>query len=161
MKEIQASALPRHVRQMLFSRGVSKVFICPRCSTYTAWQGMDTEVCSLCDDGTGPLPMDLYQCEYCDYYLSDKVWRMEREMERERREKMEQEQREAARRTPGEGLINQLVGAGWDRICEAMRGAGRRMIDDPASLVSFLRQAADAIEKRKDYFNGRGEKKDA
>jgi hypothetical protein len=63
---------------------------------------------------------------------------------------------------PG-GMLDMMIRAGWEKICDGVREAGRQMIDDPSQVAQFLRQAADAIEKRKEFFNRgkQGEKPDA
>lgn len=54
----------------------------------------------------------------------------------------------------GNSISKKMITVLWDQICAQLKQAGSEMIEDPDALVRFLRQTADAIEKRKDFFNG-------
>ena len=54
----------------------------------------------------------------------------------------------------GGRVSQEMIKLLWGEICKQVKEAGSNMIEDPDALVRFLRQTADAIERRKDFFNG-------
>jgi hypothetical protein len=51
------------------------------------------------------------------------------------------------------GVLDMMIRAGWDKVCDGVREAGRRMIENPDEVVQFLRGLADSLDKRKEYFS--------
>ncbi len=48
--------------------------------------------------------------------------------------------------TQADNLVNTLITAGWEKICESIRAAGSKVIENPRRAIDALRQTADALE---------------
>ena len=49
----------------------------------------------------------------------------------------------------GGQISNKMLKLFWDQFSEQMRISGGKMIEDPDRLIKFLRDTADALERRK------------
>lgn len=47
----------------------------------------------------------------------------------------------------GDAIVNILVRGAWDKLCESVREAGAKMIENPKTAVKTLRFLADKLEE--------------